>query len=102
MLRMPPRARNMPWNIGLLICNLTLSTFLCLMVIIVLTQVGPIIPDLVKIIKVVDDTLSDVNVMLPELNGTLWDMNHVLPGIRQTIYYTKHICDATNCLATGV
>ena len=100
MLRMPERARQMPWNIGLLICNLTLTTFLCLMVIIVLTEVAPIIPDLKRILKVVDDTLGDVNVMLPELNGTLWDMHHVLPGIRQTIYYTKHICDATDCLAS--
>jgi len=99
MLQMPQRARNMPWNIGLLICNITLTTFLCLMVIIVLTEVAPIIPDLVRIIKVVDDTLGDVVVMLPELNATLWDMHNVLPGIKQTIYYTKHICDATNCLA---
>ncbi len=99
MLRMPPRARNMPWNIGLLICNLTLTTFLCLMVIIVLTEVGPIIPDLLRILKVVDDTLGDVNVMLPEMNGTIYDLGKVLPGIRRTIYYTEHICTATNCLA---
>lgn len=96
---MPPRARNMPWNIGLLICNLTLTTFLCLMVIIVLTEVGPIIPDLLRILKVVDDTLGDVNVMLPEMNGTIYDLGKVLPGIRRTIYYTEHICTATNCLA---
>ena len=102
MLRMPQRARNMPWNTGLLICNIALTTFLCLMVIIVLTEVAPIIPDLKRILKVVDDTLADVNVMLPDLNGTIWDMNHMLPGMRQTIYYTKHICDVTNCLGDGV
>ena len=99
MLRMPERARHMPWNIGLLICNIALTTFLCLMVIIVLTEVAPIIPDLKRILIVVDNTLGDVGVMLPELNGTLWDMHHVLPGIRRTIYYTEHICEATNCLA---
>ena len=99
MLRMPQRARNMPWNIGLLICNLTLTTFLCLMVIIVLTEVGPIIPDLVRILKVVDNTLGDVGVMLPEMNNTIYDLGKVLPGIKRTIYYTEHICHATNCLA---
>jgi len=102
MPSMPERARNVPWNIGLLICNLTLTTFLCLMVIIVLTEVAPIIPDLVRVLKVVDTTLGDVNVMLPELNASLWDLHHVLPGIRKTIYYTEKICDATNCLAGEV
>ena len=101
MPQMPARARNIPWNIGLLICNITLTTFLCLMVIIVMTEVAPIIPDLVRILKVVDDTLGDVNIMLPAMNGTLWDLNKVLPGIRMTIYYTEHICHATNCLAGG-
>lgn len=99
MPQMPARARNMPWNIGLLICNLTLTTFLCLMVIIVLTEVAPIVPDLVRVIKLVDTTLEDVGVMLPEMNATIWDLHHVLPGIRKTIYYTEHICDATDCLA---
>ena len=102
MLRMPERARNIPWNIGLLICNITLTTFLCLMVIVVMTEVAPIIPDLVRVLKVVDKTLGDVGVMLPEMNATLWDLHHVLPGIRKTIYYTEHICDATNCLAGEV
>ena len=101
MLRMPQmaRARNMPWNIGLLICNLTLTTFLCLMVIIVLTEVAPIVPDLVRVIKLVDTTLGDVNVIVPEMNATIWDLGKVLPGIKRTIYYTEHICDATDCLA---
>ena len=99
MLQMPRRARNMPYNIGLLICNITLTSFLCIMVIVLVVKIAPIVPDLIRILKVVDDTLGDVNIMLPEMNGTLWDMRHVLPGIRQTIYYTKHICDATNCLA---
>jgi hypothetical protein len=98
MPQMPARARQIPWNIGLLICNLTLTTFLCLMVIIVLTEVAPLVPDIVRVLKVVDTTLGDVRVLLPELNATLWDMHHVLPGIRKTIYYTEHICRATNCL----
>lgn len=102
MLRMPARARNVPWNIGLLICNLTLTTFLCLMVIVVLTEVAPIVPDIVRVLKVVDTTLADVNKMLPEMNNTIYDLGKVLPGIRQTIYYTEHICDATNCLAGEV
>ena len=99
MPQMPARARQIPWNIGLLICNLTLTTFLCLMVIIVMTEVAPIVPDIVRVIKVVDDTLADVSVMLPEMNGTLYDLHKILPGIRTTIYYTEHICDATDCLA---
>ena len=99
MPQMPTRARNMPWNIGLLICNLTLTTFLCLMVIIVLTEVAPIVPDLVRIIKLVDTTLGDVNVMLPEMNNTIYHLGKVLPGIRRTIYYTEHICEATDCVA---
>ena len=99
MPQMPARARQIPWNIGLLICNLTLTTFLCLMVIIVCTEVAPIVPDLVRIIKLVDDTLMDVGVMLPEMNNTIYDLGKVLPGIRRTIYYTEHICDATDCLA---
>mgnify|MGYP004268876575 CR=1 FL=1 len=99
MPQMPARARQVPWNIGLLICNLTLTTFLCLMVIIVMTEVAPIVPDIVRVIKVVDDTLADVNVMLPEMNGTIYDLGKVLPGIRRTIYYVEHICDATDCLA---
>jgi len=93
------RARNMPWNIGLLICNLTLTTFLCLMVIIVLTEIAPIVPDLIRVIKLVDTTLGDVGVMLPEMNATIYDLGKVLPGIKRTIYYTEHICDATDCLA---
>ena len=93
-----PRARSMPYNIGLLICNIALTSFLCIMVIVLVVNIAPIVPDLIRILKVVDDTLADVNVMLPELNGTLWDMRHVLPGIKQTIYYTKHICDAVGCL----
>ena len=88
----------MPYNIGLLICNIALTSFLCIMVIVLVVNIAPIVPDLIRILKVVDDTLADVNVMLPELNGTLWDMRHVLPGIKQTIYYTKHICDAVDCL----
>lgn len=99
MLQMPRRPRNIPYNIGLLICNVALTSFLCIMIIVLVVNIAPIVPDLIRILKVVDDTLADVNVMLPEMNGTLWDMRHVLPGIRQTIYYTKHICDATNCLA---
>jgi hypothetical protein len=99
MPQMPARARQIPWNIGLLICNLTLTTFLSLMVIIVLTEVAPIVPDLIRIIKLVDNTLGDVGVMLPEMNSTLYDMHHVLPGIKRTIYYTEHICAATDCLA---
>lgn len=99
MPQMPARARQIPWNIGLLICNLTLTTFLCLMVIIVCTEVAPIVPDLIRVIKLVDNTLGDVGVMLPEVNATIWDLHHVLPGIRKTIYYTEHICDATDCLA---
>lgn len=99
MLRMPERARQMPWNIGLLICNLALTTFLCLMVIIVLTEVAPIVPDIVRVLKVVETTLGDVNVMLPEMNNTIYDLGKVLPGIRRTIYYTEHICHATDCLS---
>tara|TARA_B110000977_G_C10956395_1_gene446773 strand:- start:440 stop:760 length:321 start_codon:yes stop_codon:yes gene_type:complete len=96
MPQMPERARQIPWNIGLLICNLTLTTFLSLMVIIVLTEVAPIVPDIVRVLKVVDTTLGDVGVMLPELNSSLWDLHHILPGIRKTIYYTESICKHTS------
>ena len=65
MLRMHERARQIPWNIGLLLCNLALTTFLCLMVVIVLTEVAPIVPDIVRVLKVVDTTLADVGIMLP-------------------------------------
>jgi len=95
MLSMPERARNMPYNIGLLICNLALTTFLCLMVVIVLTEVAPVVPDIVRVLKVVDTTLGDVRVMLPEMNNTIFDLGKVLPGIRRTIYYTEKICENT-------
>ena len=94
-LRLPEGAREMPWNTGLLICNLTLTTFLSLMVIIVLTEVAPIVPDLVRIIKVVDNTLGDVGVMLPDMNATIWDLHHLLPGVAKTIHYTESICQHT-------
>ena len=93
MLHMP--SRQMPWNIRLLICNLTLTAFLSLIVIIMLTKVVPIVPDLMRVLKVVDDTLADVNIMLPEMNNTLTDMHQVLPGIRRTIYYTENLCRHT-------
>ena len=94
-----PAGRQIPWNIGLLICNLTLTTFLCLMVIIVLTEVAPIVPDIVRVLKLVDDTLVDVRVIMPEINASVWDLHHVLPGIKKTIYYTESICRHTSgCL----
>ena len=95
MLRVHERVRQIPWNIGLLLCNLALTTFLCLMVVIVLTEVAPIVPDLVRVLKVVDDTLGDVGIMLPEMNSTIWDLHHVLPGIKRTIYYSEKICENT-------
>jgi len=99
MLRLPPRARNMPWDKALLICNLTLTTFLCLMVVIVLTEVAPIVPDIVRVLKLVDNTLVDVKVIMPEMNASVWDLHHVLPGIKKTIYYTESICKHTSgCL----
>ena len=73
------------------------ATFIMLLVLIL--NVAPIMPDITKVIRVVDTTLFDVQVMLPEMNGTLWDLNHVLPGIRRTIYYTEAICKHTSgCL----
>ena len=94
-LRLPERAREMPWNTGLLICNLTLTTFLCLMVIIVLTEVAPIVPDIVRVLKIVDSTLGDVGVMMPDMNATIWDLHHLLPGVEKTIYFTEAICKHT-------
>ena len=64
-----------------------------------MTEVAPMVPDIVRVLKIVDTTLGDVRVMLPELNNTIYDLGKVLPGIRRTIYYTEHICHATNCLA---
>jgi len=99
MLPRMPAGRQIPWNIGLLLCNLTLTTFLCLMVIVVLTEVAPIVPDIVRVLKLVDNTLVDVKVIMPEMNASVWDLHHVLPGIKKTIYYTESICKHTSgCL----
>ena len=73
------------------------ATFILVLVLIL--SIAPIVPDLMRVIHIVDATLSDVQIMLPEMNGTLWDLNHVLPGIRQTIYYTEALCKHTSgCL----
>ena len=69
------------------------------MVLVLILNVAPIMPDITKVIRVVDATLTDVQVMLPEMNGTIWDLNHVMPGIKETIYYTEAICRHTiGCL----
>ena len=39
------------------------------MVIIVLTEVAPIVPDIVRVLKIVDSTLGDVGVMMPDMNA---------------------------------
>ena len=99
LLTFPERARQVPWNIALLICNLTLTTLLLLMLILVLSDLGPVVPDILRVIRLVETTLKDVNVMMPEMNSTLWDLHHVLPGIKTTIYYTESICRHTaGCL----
>jgi len=69
------------------------------MVIVVLTEVAPIVPDIVRVLKLVDNTLVDVKVIMPEMNASVWDLHHVLPGIKKTIYYTESICKHTSgCL----
>ena len=99
LLKFPERAKQIPWNIGLIICNLSLTCFLVLLVIILLINIGPIIPDILKVVGLVKTTLTDVQVMLPEMNATLWDLNHMFPGIRRTIHYTEAICRHTaGCL----
>ena len=99
LMKFPERAKQTPWNIGLIICNLSLTCFIVLLLIILLINIGPIVPDILEIIRLVKTTLYDVQVMLPQMNGTLWDLSHVLPGIKRTIYYTEAICRHTSgCL----
>ncbi|MBP01965.1 MAG: hypothetical protein CMM25_04020 [Rhodospirillaceae bacterium] len=69
------------------------ATFILLLALVL--NVAPIVPDIIKVIKVVDTTLYDVKFMLPQLNASLWDLNHVLPGIKKTIFYTEAICEHT-------
>jgi hypothetical protein len=93
------QTRSVPWNICLLGFVLSMQVATFILVLVLILSIAPIVPDLMRVIHIVDATLSDVQIMLPEMNGTLWDLNHVLPGIRQTIYYTEAICKHTSgCL----
>ena len=93
------QTRSVPWNICLLGFVLSMQVATFILVLVLILSIAPIVPDIMRVIHIVDATLSDVQIMLPEMNGTLWDLNHVLPGIRQTIYYTEAICKHTSgCL----
>ena len=100
LLKFPQKAKQIPWNIGLIICNLSLTCFLLLLIIILLLNIAPIVPDILEVVGLVKATLTDVKVMLPQMNRSLWDLNNVLPGIKRTIDYTEAICRHTSgCLA---
>lgn len=93
------KTTSVTWNICLLwfVLIMQVATFVLLLVIIF--DIAPIIPDIMKVVRTVDQTLSDVQTMVPEMNGTIWDLNHVLPGIKRTIHYTEAICKHTSgCL----
>lgn len=93
------RSRSVSWHMCLLWFILAMQCATFIMLLVLVLNVAPIVPDIMKVIHTVDTTLFDVQVMLPEMNGTLWDLNHVLPGIRRTIYYTEAICKHTSgCL----
>lgn len=95
LLTLPERARNLSWNTWLLIAILTLQCFVVIVVIIVVGRVTPVVPDLNRILHVVDDTLTDVRELLPDMKSTIWDLNHMIPGITRTIEYTESICKHT-------
>ena len=89
------RTRSVSWNMCVLwfVLAMQCATFILLLALVL--NVAPIVPDIIKVIKVVDTTLYDVKFMLPQLNASLWDLNHVLPGIKKTIFYTEAICEHT-------
>ena len=93
------RVKNTDWNILLLLLILVLQSFLVIFVVILLIRAVPIIPEMNRILGVVDDVLADVKQMLPDMNGTLWDLNRILPQIKAQFRVTDEICRVTEgCL----
>ena len=93
------RVKHTDWNILLLLIILVLQSFLVIFVVVLLVKAVPIIPELERILGVVDDVLADVKIMLPSMNGTLWDLNHILPDVKEQIRVTDAICKHTEgCL----
>ena len=93
------RTRSVPWSLCLLWFILAVQVATFIMVLVLIFNIAPIVPDIVKVMQTVNALLSDAKVMLPEMNSTLWDLNRILPGIEKTIDYTEAICKHTSgCL----
>ena len=93
------RVRNLSSTKCFLLFTVAMQILNLILLLLIVFNIAPIVPDIMKVLRLVDTTLSDVTIMLPEMNGTIWDLNNVLPGIKQTIYYTEAICKHTSgCL----
>jgi len=86
------RVRNTEWGILLLLILLTLQVFLVVFVVIVIVQASIMVPELQRVLGVVDDVLADVKVLLPDMNNTLVDLHELMPEVRAANGVIQTIC----------
>ena len=80
----------MPWNITLLLSLISVQTFVCILMIIVLVLIHPIT-------SAVHSTLDDISLIIPEMNDTLTDVKKLVPQMKHMIGIIQKICISVNC-----
>lgn len=90
------QTRRVPWLLCTLAFALTLQFATFILLLTLLLDVSPIVPDLRKIMSLSSTTVHTANQVIPDLNATLYDVKELMPDIRKVVYYAEAICKHTS------
>ena len=90
------RTRSLPWTQCLLGFLLTLEFATFVLVLTLLLNISPAVPDIVKVTTLATRILNDANIVLPKVNATMYAVEHLLPDLERALYYAEAICKHTS------
>ena len=93
---MQRQTTRLPWLACAVVFAITLQFATFVLVLTMLLDVSPVVPDLVKLSSIASNTFNTAQSVLPDVNATVHDVKELLPDIQRIAYYVESICKHTS------